>query len=78
MSTTINDLKEDIAYVRAVAARAEAATIPSIYVLWAVIGLCGFALADFATDPPVARAVLAGRGSGRVSHLGMAGLSRKS
>ena len=51
MSTTTNDLKEDIAYVRAVAARAEAATIPSIYVLWAVIGLCGFALVDFATDP---------------------------
>lgn len=39
MAATINILKEDIAYVRAVAARAEAATIPSIYVLWAVIGL---------------------------------------
>ena len=49
MSTT-NDLKEDIAYVRAAAERAGAATIPSIYVLWAVISLCGFALADFATD----------------------------
>ena len=50
MSTT-NDLKEDIAYVRAAAERAGAATIPSIYVLWAVVSLCGFALADFAPDP---------------------------
>ena len=49
--STVNDLKEDIAYVRAAAERAGAATIPSIYVLWAVISLSGFALADFATDP---------------------------
>ena len=49
--TTTDKLKEDIAYVRASAERAGAATIPSIYVLWAVIGLCGFALADFAADP---------------------------
>ena len=50
MSTT-NDLKEDIAYVRAAAERAGATTIPSIYVLWAVVSLCGFALADFAPAP---------------------------
>jgi hypothetical protein len=49
MSTTDN-LKDDIAYVRAAAERAGAGSIPSIYVLWAVIGLCGFALADFAAD----------------------------
>ena len=50
MSIT-NDLKDDIAYVRAAAERAGGATIPSIYLLWAVISLCGFALADFAPDP---------------------------
>jgi hypothetical protein len=49
MSTTDN-LRDDIAYVRAAAERAGAGSIPSIYVLWAVIGLCGFALADFAAD----------------------------
>ena len=48
--TTTDNLKEDIAYVRAAAERAGAGTIPSIYVLWAVIGLCGFALADFVVD----------------------------
>ena len=49
MSTTTNDLKDDFAYVRAAAERAGASTtIPSIYVLWAVISLCGLALADFA------------------------------
>ena len=49
MATTDN-FKEDIAYVRAAAERAGAGSIPSIYVLWAVIGLCGFALTDFVTD----------------------------
>ena len=49
MATT-NDLKEDIAYVRAAAERAGAGTVPSIYVVWALIGLCGFALSDFAAD----------------------------
>ena len=40
-------LKEDIAYVRAVAERSRVAHVPAIYLLWAVIGLCGFALFDF-------------------------------
>jgi len=48
--TTTDNLRDDIAYVRAAAERAGSGTIPSIYVLWAVIGLCGFALADFAAD----------------------------
>lgn len=48
--TTTGNIKEDIAYVRAAAERAGAATVPSIYVLWAAIGLCGFALADFVAD----------------------------
>ena len=48
--TTTGNLKEDIAYVRAAAERAGAATSPSIYVVWAVISLCGFALADFVPD----------------------------
>lgn len=48
--TATGNLKDDIAYVRAAAERAESATIPSIYVLWALISLCGFALADFVAD----------------------------
>ena len=48
--TTTGNLREDIAYVRAAAERADAASIPSIYVMWAVISLCGFALPDFVAD----------------------------
>ena len=48
--TATGNLREDMAYVRAATERADAATIPSIYVLWAVIALCGFALADFVAD----------------------------
>ena len=43
-------LKEDLAYVRDATNRASATTIPSIYLLWAAIVLCGFALADFVDD----------------------------
>ena len=43
-------LSEDLAFVRDATNRASAATIPSIYVLWAAIGLCGFALVDFVED----------------------------
>ena len=39
--------KEDLAYVRAAADRSEPIHIPSIYLLWAVICLCGFPLVDF-------------------------------
>ena len=43
-------LSEDIAFVRDATERAGDATIPSIYLLWAAIGLCGFALVDFVED----------------------------
>lgn len=42
-------MKEDLAYVRAVTERSSGAHVPAIYVLWAVIGLFGFALFDFVT-----------------------------
>ena len=48
--TDTNKLREDIAYVRAVADRADATPIPSIHFLWAAIVLCGFALSDFVQD----------------------------
>ena len=41
-------LKEDIAYVRAVAEQSETVHVPAYYLLWAAICLCGFALVDFA------------------------------
>ena len=40
-------LKEDIAYVRAAAGRSDSVHIPAIYLLWAVLCLCGFTLVDF-------------------------------
>lgn len=39
--------KEDLAYVRAAADRSESIHVPSIYLLWAVLSLCGFSLVDF-------------------------------
>lgn len=39
--------KEDLAYVRAAADRSEPIHMPSIYLLWAAICLCGFPLVDF-------------------------------
>ena len=47
--TNRDTLREDVAYVRDSMNRASA-TIPSIYLLWAAIGLCGFALVDFVED----------------------------
>ena len=44
------ELKEDIAYVRAAADRSEGHHVSSISLLWVVIGLCGFALTDFIED----------------------------
>ncbi len=43
-------LREDMAYVRAAANRADSATIPSINLLWAAIVLCGCVLSDFVGD----------------------------
>ncbi len=40
-------LTEDIAYVRAAAERSASVQIPAIYLIWAVLCLCGFALVDF-------------------------------
>ncbi len=45
--TDTQSLKEDIAYVRAAAERSVCVHIPAIYLLWAVLCLCGFALVDF-------------------------------
>ena len=42
--------REDIAYVPNATNRASEATIPSIYLLWAAIGLYGVALVDFVDD----------------------------
>ena len=51
--TDIEKLREDVAYVRAAAKRSDTDIVPcrSIYLLWAVIGLCGFTLMDFAPEP---------------------------
>ena len=48
--TNRDTLRDDIAYVRAATSRARAAPLPSIYLLWAAIGLCGFALVDLVDD----------------------------
>lgn len=45
--TDTKTLKEDIAYVRAVAERSESLPMPAAYLVWAVLWLCGFALVDF-------------------------------
>ncbi len=47
---TTDELKTDIAYVRAATDRSNGPHVPSISLLWAVIGLCGFAAADFIED----------------------------
>ena len=39
-------LTEDIAYVRAAAERSASVHIPAIYLIWAVLCLCGFTLVD--------------------------------
>ncbi|MCY3941027.1 MAG: hypothetical protein OXG29_08145 [Gammaproteobacteria bacterium] len=44
--TNQQQLKEDIAYVRAAAERSASVHIPAIYLIWAVLCLCGFTLVD--------------------------------
>ena len=44
--TSQQQLTEDIAYVRAAAERSASVHIPAIYLIWAVICLCGFTLVD--------------------------------
>ena len=48
--TGTEQLRKDMAYVRAAASRAGSVHIPAIYMLWAAISLCGFTLADVAAD----------------------------
>ena len=48
--TGTDQLREDMAYVRAAASRAGSVHVPAIYILWAAISLCGFRLADIVTD----------------------------
>lgn len=45
--TSKQKLTEDIAYVRAATERSASIHIPAIYVIWAVLCLCGFTLVDF-------------------------------
>ena len=46
--TSKQQLTEDIAFVRAAAERTASVHVPAIYVIWAVLCLCGFTLVDFA------------------------------
>ncbi len=50
MSNT-DKLREDVAYVRAVAQRSGAGQPTATFVFWAAAALIGFALVDFASDP---------------------------
>lgn len=44
--TETASIKDDIAYVRAAAERSQPGHVPAIYLIWAVICLCGFTLVD--------------------------------
>ena len=50
--TDTEQAREDIAYVRAAAERAETVHDRASYLLWAAIVLCGFMLPDFAATRP--------------------------
>ena len=50
--TDTERIREDIAYVRAAAERADTVHDPAYYLLWAAIVLCGFILPDFAATRP--------------------------
>lgn len=50
--TDTERIREDIAYVRAAAERADMVHNPAYYLLWAAIVLCGFVLHDFAAARP--------------------------
>ena len=50
--TDTEQLREDIAYVRAAAERSDTVHDPAYYLLWAAIVLCGFILPDFAAARP--------------------------
>ena len=44
--TNQQQLTEDIAFVRAAAERSASLHVPAIYLIWAVLCLCGFTLID--------------------------------
>lgn len=44
--TETASIKDDIAYVRAAAERSQPGHVPAIYLVWAVLCLCGFTLVD--------------------------------
>ena len=44
--TEAASMKDDIAYVRAAAERSQPGHVPAIYLIWAAIAVCGFALVD--------------------------------
>ena len=44
--TDKQSLEEDLAYVRAAAEQSTTVHVPAIYLLWAALSLCGFALID--------------------------------
>ena len=44
--TDTASIKDDIAYVRAASERSQPGHVPAIYLIWAVICLCGFPLVD--------------------------------
>lgn len=48
--TGTEQLREDMAYVRDAADRSGSIHVPAIYLLWAAITLCGFALTDILSD----------------------------
>ena len=50
--TDTEQIREDIAYVRAAAERSDDVHDPAYYLLWATIVLCGFMLPDFAATRP--------------------------
>ena len=50
--TDTEQIREDIAYVRAAAERADTVHDPAYFLLWAAIVLCGFILPDFAATRP--------------------------
>ena len=50
--TDTEQIRKDIAYVRAAAERSDPVHDPATYFLWAAIVLCGFILPDFAATRP--------------------------
>ena len=76
--TDTKELKEDIAYIRAAADRSDTNLVPSIYLLWAVIALCGFALVDFVDDYRWIGRVLGRLGASRFLPLRVARHAGKS